>query len=338
MTSTIISTWIPVVLRACESSGYDSAGLLQEAGIDPLLIKDIESRISIAAYNRLWQLAVERTGDPCLGLKVVTFLKPTTFHALGIALMASDSIGDALNRLQRNYPLISDEVRLTIFNKDDLTALCFSPEEGGTPPADASVDAFMAVSLSYARTLDDERLNPVQVEFMHAKPHNPAPYQDFFRAPLHFSARDNRIYFNRMQLERPLPFANTEIALRNEEIVLKYLSRLRKVGISEQVRQQIKELLITEEPAIEVVARTLGVSIRSLNRYLRHEKASYRMLLDDVRRDLSLEYLKQENLSVLETAFKLGYADSSNFSRAFKRWYGIAPSLYKKRSPSAIEH
>ncbi len=328
-TPTIISTWIPVVLRTYAACGLDADTLLAAAGIDKQLLSNPEARISISDYEQLWRLATERTKDPCLGLKVVPFLRPTTFHALGLTLLASSTIREALLRLGRYYRIISDEVNVGVIDSNDRTALCFSPLPDRSPPIDASVDAFMAVSIAYARTLSDDTLRPAKVAFMHPEPADIKPFRDLFQGPLSFSAGDNRIYFDNEDVHRPLSSANAEIAFRNDQIAAEYLARFEKTQIGNQVRVRIVEFLSSGEPGLEKIARSMGMSRRSLNRGLQKERTSYRDLLEDVRRQLAARYILRQDLSVIEIAFLLGYADSSNFTRAFKRWFGDSPKGYR---------
>jgi AraC-like DNA-binding protein len=85
------------------------------------------------------------------------------------------------------------------------------------------------------------------------------------------------------------------------------------------------------EPRREVVAQTLHLSQRTLQRRLQEEGTSYQQLLDDTRRELAEQYLGQVDLTLLEVAYLLGFADPSNFFRAFRRWFGETPGEYRSR-------
>jgi AraC-like DNA-binding protein len=80
-----------------------------------------------------------------------------------------------------------------------------------------------------------------------------------------------------------------------------------------------------------VVAQALHVSQRTLQRRLQDEGASFQRLLDDSRRELAEQYLAQPNLTLLEVAYLLGFADPSNFFRAFRRWFDLTPGEYRAR-------
>ena len=71
------------------------------------------------------------------------------------------------------------------------------------------------------------------------------------------------------------------------------------------------------------------MSSRTLNRHLREHGTSYLQILNDVRKELAIQYLRESDLSTDEIAERLGYTETTNFRRAFKRWTGKSPSVYR---------
>ena len=90
-------------------------------------------------------------------------------------------------------------------------------------------------------------------------------------------------------------------------------------------------LLPQGEPKRDAVAQALCLSQRTLQRRLQEEGTSFQQLLDDTRRELVVQYLAQPNLTLLEIAYLLGFADPSNFFRAFRRWFASTPGEYRAR-------
>ena len=77
------------------------------------------------------------------------------------------------------------------------------------------------------------------------------------------------------------------------------------------------------------VARSLNRSASTLQRQLQAEGLSYRTLLDETRRSLAEEYLRDRKHSHAQIAYLVGFSDQSNFSRAFKRWTGSSPRQFQ---------
>ena len=104
---------------------------------------------------------------------------------------------------------------------------------------------------------------------------------------------------------------------------------------SHKARQVLCRLLPQGEPKREMVAQTLHLSQRTLQRRLQEEGTSFQALLDDTRRELAEQYLAQPRMTLLEIAYLLGFADPSNFFRAFRRWFDATPGEYRARLQAA---
>ncbi|MBI9083380.1 MAG: AraC family transcriptional regulator [Desulfobacterales bacterium] len=328
---TTITSWTAVVVQTVESYGYSTDKLLAQAGIDKHLLADPDARIRVEDMRRLWSLAVQMTGDACFGLKAAAHIRPTTFHALGFALMVSSSMMDALERLQRFYRIVSDAIDIDLSPGDDTMTVYLDPTNEEARPSDEAFDMIVAAVVTFARILSPNGFAPLRVDLMRQAPIHPEAFENFFSSPVHFAAAHNRIFFPLRDMHAPLPDANAEIARGNDQIMVEYLARFDKSQVAHQVRAKLIELLPLGEPAVERLARSIGMSTRSLSRYLRKEEVSYREILNDVRRYLSIQYLQQRHLSIIDVAFRLGYSDSSNFTRAFKGWFGLSPAGYRKR-------
>ena len=93
--------------------------------------------------------------------------------------------------------------------------------------------------------------------------------------------------------------------------------------------EALEALLPAGEVRMEALAQALGCSRQTLYRRLRSEGVTFEALLDRVRRRLAMRLLRDERLSVKETAYRLGFADPAAFSRAFKRWTGSSPRPWR---------
>lgn len=89
-------------------------------------------------------------------------------------------------------------------------------------------------------------------------------------------------------------------------------------------------------PRIDWVAAKLGTTRRSLQRLLGAQGTSFSALVDDVLHRHARELLAARRLSVTDIALRLGYADPAHFTRAFRRWSGVAPSAYRADGPRDV--
>jgi len=326
--STTLSSWARVVCNAIDAKSVDSTQLLTLAEISPDILNNPEGRIPVYKMSRLWELAVEATGDEAFGLSVPLFVQPTTFHALGFSLMVSATLRDAWQRTERYYKVVSDVLDIHIEEYETESALCYVTIPGKGYAKEA-IDAFIATMVNLSNGITGGNAQPVRIEFERAEPANRARFDAVFPYDIYFGTGRNKIYFTNEDLDRPLATANRDIALKNDEVVQSYLSRLLKQSLAKQVTEKIIISLSMGEPNQEVIANSLHMSSRSLQRKLKEETTSFRQLLEDVRKDLAKNYLACSQQSVIEIAYQLGFQDPSNFTRAFKRWFSLSPSAFR---------
>ncbi|HVM94879.1 MAG TPA: AraC family transcriptional regulator [Candidatus Acidoferrales bacterium] len=328
-----LASWSATIVRALDAHGLDGRGIALQAGIDPTSLHEPDGRIPRAALTRLWSLAVDATSDSCFGLTVARFPMQTTFHALGYAVLASTTFREALERIIRYRRLIGDVVQLSIEERGDCCRFIIDvSSRPGAVPYEA-IDAFTAVTVRQARMLHGSRnFNPLAVSLQRPRPFNAQPFERLFRAPLAFSQPMNFLEYAKEDLDRRLPAGNAELARQNDEVVVRYLARVKEIGLANRVEQALIEALPNGEPSKQAIARNLAMSPRNLQRRLAEEGTSFKQILNDARVSLARSYLAEGRLPVTEIAFVLGFADTSAFSRAFKRWTGKSPRDYGKRS------
>jgi AraC-like DNA-binding protein len=99
-----------------------------------------------------------------------------------------------------------------------------------------------------------------------------------------------------------------------------------------QTRKFIIDHLPSGAPRQAVIANDLNMSLRNFQGKLPNMGTSYSKLLNQVRHEMAHHYLRTDDYQVIEIAYLLGYADPSNFSRAFKRWTGLSPNQYRDQA------
>ena len=83
-------------------------------------------------------------------------------------------------------------------------------------------------------------------------------------------------------------------------------------------------------PLLEDIAGKPAVSTRKLQAVLKEERTCFRKILNDIRRELALRYLRDPETSICDIAFLLGFSEQSAFNHAFRRWTGVTPRTYRK--------
>jgi len=143
-----------------------------------------------------------------------------------------------------------------------------------------------------------------------------------------FGADTDEIALNSNARELPVIHADYHL----NHLLLKYCELAladRRTDIS-QVRTRVENAISSMLPhgrvLAEDVARSLGMSKRTLARKLSDEGLNYSEILEQLRRDLAVRYLNDRKLHISKIAWLLGFQEVSTFTHAFKRWTGKTPS------------
>jgi len=326
----VLSSWTRTIVRALEVREVDPAPLLAEAGLDPALLADPNARFPIAVTGTLWCLAAEATGDPAFGLFASRFVEQTTFHALGYAVMASDTLREAFERFARYGRLVSDAGDSTMEVNGDRWVYRLEVPPRRPRPTDESIDAMMSLIARICRVLGGDGLRLFEVTLMREEPTSSDAYSRAFRAPVVFGTETNSLVYPSTSLDTRLPSGNPELARLNEEVVAHHLSRIERDCLGNRVRAWLVGRMASGESRPADAARELGLSVRSLQRRLADEDTSFKQVLADTRCELASAYLRDGRTTVSEVTFLLGFADTSSFARAFRRWTGTSPGEYQK--------
>ena len=331
---TTIGGYALAIAKALNHSGIDSGRILRAVGISPDITNDPMSRLPVATLTRLYRTCVEVTHNPYFGLTVARFIHISNLHALGYALAASTNLLEYCRRLERYFRLASQTAEITVVESADevtleikhLVDVCAETE-----------DALMGFVMLSMRHIYRPEFNPTHVAFHHeARREGPGPYEALFRAPISFSQKLTLFSFPRADAEFPLPGACAELAQLNDNLANRYMARLDKDDVVNTVRLKIIELLPSGDCSREKVASAMCMSPSTLQLKLAQRDNNFQDLLDKIRHELARSYVGQQSLSITEITFLLGFSDTSNFTRAFKRWEGESPSSYRTHSKREV--
>ena len=132
-------------------------------------------------------------------------------------------------------------------------------------------------------------------------------------------------------LDQPIFLADPTVLTALEQLADRRMQELfSEKTLSMEVGRLINKTLLTgKETSLDVIAKGLALSPRNLQLKLKAEGVSYQIILDALRKEIALDYLREPDASNADLAFLLGYSDQSAFNHAFKRWTGKTPRQYK---------
>ncbi len=301
-----------------------------KAILDPLDAMDPDERVPITVSLELMRGGIAMTGDEDLGLKAATEVERGDYGALEYVARSAATFGQALEVLGRYLALVNDALRFKVELEGEraivhLESAIVLPRAGSD---------FQAAAFHWAATVLRADSVPVasEVWFEHPQPANIDLYAQIFgTTKVRFEMPFNAFVIDKMFLDQPLPTADPAlhgIVRKHADALLNELPR------AESFTKRVRELLIAEleggNPSAVHIASALHMSARTLTRRLEDEGTTFKDLLDDLRRTLSLRYVGSTDLGLSEIAFLLGFSQSAAFHRAFKRWTGQTPLEYRR--------
>lgn len=319
-----------LIARTLNDYEIDARELFEQAGLNLDEIDRASARFPSRTMQKLWRLALGKTGDPCFGIAVGAKVQPAAMHGVGFAWLASDTLYDAFTRLVRYQRALSTVAKFHLEEKDGYTKLVINARRIGFSVENATLEMAMAVSVRMCRLALAPDFSPLRVTLKRQQPECHERITAFFNATVDYEAEENCLLFRTRDLQSPLPNANPELARVNDQVVVEYLDRFDRSQVSMQVRARIIEALPSGQPTQSDIAKSLNLSLRNLQRKLQGEDTNFKTILDETRRELATQYIREAHLSIGEIAYLLGFAETSNFTRAFKRWTGKSPKQYRR--------
>jgi AraC-like DNA-binding protein len=259
---------------------------------------------------------------------VGSLARPGIFHALGLGIVSSPSVLAALRRIERYSSVMSTNGRFVLVQRDGLVSLETRPTEVSQMPTSHTLDALVVALCRLLVLCGGPSAVPVKVLL----PHQPAAPFDAYReavgCPVEFGAANVAIVFDAQVVAQPVFSGNAELAAEADRMSARYIEGFAPDSVAARVRALLLKAMPSGDLDQHGVARSLHQSASTLQRRLRAEGTSFQRLLDATRREQALEYLKEGRHSLAEITFLLGFADQSNFTRAFRRWTGKTPRQY----------
>lgn len=319
------------LLEAVETVGVPRMRLLKAAHLEPQELEIAGFRMPCSEVYRLCELAIDLTDDPALGLHWAEKLSGDTFNPISHLLAHSATLRHAFDSLSQFRRLLTDQASYELIEADDtVTVRC-------VPPSSASsirVRRFTAEMLltSLVRLIRSFSLHarPRRVSFDYSAPSYRAEYARVFGGAECFDQPFSGIVFDRALMSAVSPHKDDDVhsALRSiaEQRVLQLTDR---VPYSLRVRDFLVQQAPSGRAEMATVARSLGLSVRSLRRRMDAEGKTFNSVANDAQAILAKNLLRNTQHTIQEVAYELAFADTSSFHRAFKRWTGTTPLAYR---------
>ena len=321
---TIIETWFSAVIVQFARLGIDlddPSGAPAGAGrtAAPRYLQLVQAR-------RLWHQAFDLCPDPHLGLKVGRAMPLQAMNILGVIVMHSGSLREALGHIVRYHPLISNSGDFHLRRHADGGAtLQYEVRDCVVPMHPAQLDSVFAGPITHLSRCMPEMAGRYRVELPGTDLHHVAGYADHLGCPVMLGSDRGRLHFAAAAVDMPWPGADSQLLAAACGMADQ---RLRALGHADDLLDQVRALLAASLPgrtSLTQLAESLDMSRRSLQRRLAEAGTSYRQLVEAARLERALDLLRGTELSHYEIAEMVGYAEPGALAHVIRRHLGKTP-------------
>jgi hypothetical protein len=324
----------PNILRylvlVAEERGVDLGPALEQVGLDDVVMRSVDLRVSYRQGSSVIRRALDLTGDEHLGMSVGAAQHLTAWGLLGLALMASDTLADA----------IETGVRFQNLSGAMVVWSC-GPEDGGfelraelpDPALDPAVGRFLLEEaltsvVTVGRLAVAPSLAPRVVELALPPPVGADPYPGFFGCPVRFGAPVSRLVLDARWAWARMPG-------RDPVTLASCLELLEALTASRRDQQELLEVLEVSVAQRLPDVPSFAEQAHRLRRRLTECGTTYQELVEGVRRERVEGLLRRPELTAREIARSAGFSDERALRRAVRRWHGSSPQELRRTMSDA---
>jgi AraC-like DNA-binding protein len=310
--------------------GGDLDQVFGRAGINPEQLLHPTLSLPLPNYCKVLEEAARQTGCDNFGLRYGQQFQPQALGLLGYIGLCSATLEDALINFAAAFPFHQHSTLIQLVDQGECYSFDYQVRHGAISERRQDAELTMGMALNLVRHVLGPDWAPRAVAFEHGKPQDWHEHSEVFHADVLFGQGCNSLLIPKSELVgKAMPGSDPILLMLIKDAIRQLGDSGHEVSLLDQARQTINSILHLGEPALDHLAQTLGLSEWALQRKLREYGLSFTQLVDQIRQETAMKHLKQQNLSVTQLASLLGYSETSAFSRAFKRWFGLSPKQWR---------
>lgn len=312
------------------AQGGDLDRVFGRAGIDPEQLRHPTLSLALTNYCQVLEEAARQSGCDNFGLRYGQQFQPRALGLLGYVGLCSETLEDALRNFAAAFPYHQHSTLIRLVDCGDCYRFDYQVQHGAILDRRQDAELTMGMALNLLRHALGSDWTPRAVGFEHARPDGWQEHGKVFGAPVHFQRGCNSLLVPKADIRgRLMPERDANLLFLVQDVIRRLGEQGNRPDLLEDAGTQIRLALSEGEPVLELIAERLELTAAGLQRRLREAGLSFSQVVENTRRDLALHYLRQRQRPISELAPLLGYSETSAFSRAFRRWFGVSPRQWR---------
>lgn len=311
--------------------GGDLDRVFGRAGIDPEQLLHPTLSLALPNYCQVLEEAARQTGCDNFGLHYGQQFKPQALGLLGYVGLCSETLEHALVNFAAAFPYHQHSTLIRLVDEGECYRFDYQVRHDAIVERRQDAELTMGMAANLVRHVLGDRWTPREVGFEHARPQDWREHRDAFGAPVRFGQQGNWMLIPKQPLQgQAMPGHDPILLMLVKDAIRQLGERAGGPDLAEQLHHLLRASLHQGEPVLELLAERLQLSAPTLQRKLREQGSSFTQVVDQTRQALARQYLRDGQLSISQLAPLLGYSETSAFSRAFKRWFGVSPRQWRQ--------
>jgi AraC-like DNA-binding protein len=308
--------------------GIASEELLAGTG---LTLADLESpqvRVRTDTLVMLSERTRELTGEPGIGFYMGLQKRLSMYGFLGFAAMSASTLREAIELFVRYSPAVTTALRLELSVWGDSAHLLVEEKVDLGSAHDIGLFSLLVGMRTLTEAMTGRQSSAGSVDVPIARPGYFGRFAHLLPGARFGQAR-TAFHFEASALDTALVTPDRSALNLAKEACEQQLTAL---GFDRSLSARVRRMAVSDDGfrRIDVVARSLHLSTRTLKRRLMDEGVTYSALLDGERHKRALTMVSVTDLPLEEVAHRLDYSSFANFARAFRRWTGESPAQYRR--------
>ncbi|MDB4262825.1 AraC family transcriptional regulator [Porticoccaceae bacterium] len=306
---------------------------LERAGINPTVIENSGQRVHTEQVARLFKTVQETLDDEFMGF-TQNNCKVGLFATMAELVSHCSTLGELLEKAVNFYNLVSNDIPMRLSRSRGNAVLSFTMAKPEFDPEHFMAEFWLVIWHRFPSWYIGEPIRLKETHFTFSAPQHRGELEIMFPADLQFNSSANRLIFDAQYLDKPLVRSAQEL----ETFVQNAPADVMTIpGSDTTLEAQIERIIGQRHPdrlvfvPMHQLAKELGISSQTLHRRLKESATSYQKIKDNLRREVAIQKLVHEKLSVEEVADIVGFTESRSFTRAFKHWTGLTPRQHCKQ-------
>lgn len=319
------------VTEAMAQEGHSVEQVLRGTELTHEDLQDDEQRVSYRQRIQQIENVLRLVNDSAYWLQRPATVSISDFGLLGYAMMSSATLEKAIQIAVKYHKTAGSMFDLSFVQDQGDAVLRLDHLISAGPVGHFVVEDLFRGIAPLIELLLDKKFSPKRICLSYASSQSTRLYEQAFGCEVLFNQPYCEYRMDDSWLSEPLAGADAITAESCENACRQLLTQME---IEADLVSRICHMLLStpgEFPRLESVAERLSIGTRTLRRRLKALGTSYQKILDDVKKQLAMEYLQTTTLSVQEISDLLGYSEVTNFRRAFVKWAEVSPYQYRKQ-------